>query len=296
MKQQQKRHRMRPHSPLRSGFTLIELLVVIAIIALLAAILAPVFAEARQSIYSFRCQSNLKEIGMGVMLYSSDYDERYAAPSLHSNGWMPDIHEPYLDSWRIWICPSDTKARTWDGVWASNSFFVRTSYIWNAYIFQGDPSNWRESISVASVNYPATTPLWMEGFANSGWIPEGAPISDPYPDEALIHDVYGDNANSAQNDTEAIACFAHRGGAHLDFIHHRGGNYVFADGHSKWMHPRGFTTTDILRNGKPFSDPSDPLLTSGARAAAGYFVCPVFCCPTYAGEPPGDGEHPWFRP
>ena len=58
-----------------SGFTLIELLVVIAIIAILAAILFPVFAQAREAARKSSCQSNLKQIANGVMMYSQDYDE-----------------------------------------------------------------------------------------------------------------------------------------------------------------------------------------------------------------------------
>src|SRR5687767_10691477 len=59
----------------KTAFTLIELLVVIAIIALLAAILFPVFARARENARRAGCQSNLKQIGLGIMQYSQDYDE-----------------------------------------------------------------------------------------------------------------------------------------------------------------------------------------------------------------------------
>ena len=64
----------------RSGFTLIELLVVIAIIAILAAILFPVFARARENARRTSCVSNLKQIGLGIMQYTQDYDERYPLP------------------------------------------------------------------------------------------------------------------------------------------------------------------------------------------------------------------------
>ena len=61
----------------RSGFTLIELLVVIAIIAILAAILFPVFARARESARRTSCISNLKQLALGTMMYAQDYDETY---------------------------------------------------------------------------------------------------------------------------------------------------------------------------------------------------------------------------
>src|SRR5437660_12242245 len=65
------------HPPVRTGFTLIELLVVIAVIAILAAILFPVFAQARESARKATCQSNLKQIGLAFQLYLQDHDETF---------------------------------------------------------------------------------------------------------------------------------------------------------------------------------------------------------------------------
>jgi len=96
----------------RRGFTLIELLVVIAIIAILAAILFPVFARARENARKSTCQSNLKQIGLASMQYTQDYDEilmplgcQYVAGVWTT--W-PTVIQPYLKNSRVVICPSDT--------------------------------------------------------------------------------------------------------------------------------------------------------------------------------------------
>src|SRR5262249_50886065 len=152
------------------GFTLIELLVVIAILAILGAILAPVMAQMRSQARGYMCQANLRQVGLATLLYAQDYDEQYASPSPVPYGWLPDIHYPYMKSWRTWICPDDAHAKVWNGVWGSDSFVVRTSYLWNAYIFQGDPDNWRNSITLSAVPYPSTLVTWAEGYANAGWV------------------------------------------------------------------------------------------------------------------------------
>ena len=90
----------------KSAFTLIELLVVIAIIAILAAILFPVFARARENARRASCQSNLKQIGLGITQYAQDYDERLPARDTTLGNWRQVI-QPYIKSTQLFACPSN---------------------------------------------------------------------------------------------------------------------------------------------------------------------------------------------
>lgn len=95
----------------RKGFTLIELLVVIAIIAILAAILFPVFAKAREKARQSTCTSNLKQIMTSLNMYGQDYDERFpSGPNWGSpDPWVlwPDMLQPYVKSLDVYVCPSN---------------------------------------------------------------------------------------------------------------------------------------------------------------------------------------------
>src|SRR5437764_2328098 len=99
----------------RRGFTLIELLVVIAIIAILAAILFPVFAQAREKARQAGCLSNMKQVALALQLYAGDYDEtlphqpdetvfNYADPPVHPNFLKALI--PYTRNRGVFVCPS----------------------------------------------------------------------------------------------------------------------------------------------------------------------------------------------
>lgn len=102
----------------RRGFTLIELLVVIAIIAILAAILFPVFAQAREKARSLSCLSNMRQLGTGFSMYTQDYDECLVplatqvpspTPPVVAGGtitWWPDLIQPYVKNAQIFRCPS----------------------------------------------------------------------------------------------------------------------------------------------------------------------------------------------
>jgi prepilin-type N-terminal cleavage/methylation domain-containing protein/prepilin-type processing-associated H-X9-DG protein len=105
----------RSRIPVSRGFTLIELLVVIAIIAILAAILFPVFAQAREKARSISCLSNTKQMGAGLMQYLQDYDETIILNSYGGaptgSSW-PDHLQPYVKNNGILVCPSASKATT----------------------------------------------------------------------------------------------------------------------------------------------------------------------------------------
>ncbi|MGQ9880984.1 MAG: prepilin-type N-terminal cleavage/methylation domain-containing protein [Armatimonadota bacterium] len=95
------------------GFTLIELLVVIAIIAILAAILFPVFAQAREKARAAACLSNMKQLALGIQMYAQDYDEVYVGSYGYANGWgqcpmfvWQDMIYPYIKNRQIFGCPS----------------------------------------------------------------------------------------------------------------------------------------------------------------------------------------------
>src|SRR5918992_1435494 len=130
----------------RNGFTLIELLVVIAIIAILAAILFPVFAQAREKARSARCQSNLKQLGHALIMYAQDWDGHWAPDYLYPAGygnaskglyWWYDLIQPYAKSYEVWVCP------TWHATYsngrgplpATHPKPLRYSYAFNSLCF-----------------------------------------------------------------------------------------------------------------------------------------------------------------
>lgn len=211
---------------MRRGFTLIELLVVIAIIAILAAILFPVFAKAREKARQSSCLSNVKQLELAVQQYTSDYDmvHMYAGlattAAATANGpytgngtnrwwWFTNMLMPYVKNTQIIICPSD-------GATTSCCGFPNRSYQPNTNM-----AGAKESTVVA----PAETIDIIESKANYQ-----AVNTDP--------------------------------GSYINQKQHNGGwNVGFADGHAKWMAPNG---SNLSWNGSTYQGIDNRLWTLAA--------------------------------
>ncbi len=146
----------------RRGFTLIELLVVIAIIAILAAILFPVFAQVREKARQTTCSSNLKQINLAVAQYVQDYDETFPIDEVNASlgnysagspqfwgSWMPEVY-PYVKSVGVFKCPD---AVSHSVLTYSVASFESQSVGMNQWIIQGP------SVTLAQLNQPAGLPL-----------------------------------------------------------------------------------------------------------------------------------------
>lgn len=186
--------------PRSKGFTLMELLVVIAIIAILAAILFPVFARARENARRSSCQSNLKQIGLGFLMYAQDYDSNFPRIGFGAgelitfpdgqvaNPYWPARIYPYIKSVQLFNCPSSTVK------WA------------------GDPTG------TFAITYGANDDLLWDG--------EMQDSMEKASETLLVADTAGIYSYSVGRTWDANRYVSDR---HLD-----GGNILFCDGHVKW--------------------------------------------------------------
>jgi len=211
----------------RQGFTLIELLVVIAIIAILAAILFPVFARARENARRASCQSNLKQIALGVFMYDQDYDEKM--PWVHVNasgnvsasnpyGW-DDALQPYLKSTQIFQCPSEPNPPGPTNT-TTNLSPDPTQNGYSDYWFNGMANG----ASDATFNSPASTVLIGDGINyTSRNLSQGTPGNIPTVGTC-------DNTSGPGTRATLPATTSDYSAAR----HLTGANVAFADGHVKW--------------------------------------------------------------
>jgi len=192
----------------KTGFTLIELLVVIAIIAILAAILFPVFARAREKARTASCQSNLKQLGLANLMYAQDYDEKL--PSFNQvaiSGYNDGVSAngisayskilPYTKNVQIFACPSVQPTPTY--TYGSTGVSQTSSYGWNWNCYT--PGSSPDYTSLGA-NVDPTRVALMTEFKNT------------------YHTVYFSWLGPPNN--------------HGVFQHSGGQNVVFLDGHVKW--------------------------------------------------------------
>ncbi|MGC9318959.1 MAG: DUF1559 domain-containing protein [Armatimonadota bacterium] len=180
----------------RRGFTLIELLVVIAIIAILAAILFPVFARAREKARQASCTSNLKQLSLGLLMYMQDYDQRFVRTSANDmNAWAAADNPysvwyraimPYVKNEQLYECPSDstpnsarwsTSATTWDDWPADGATAYPATAGYEFALSYGVNHNFGGATE-ADVSYPAQTGMVFEceavlSYESSTWEPRG---------------------------------------------------------------------------------------------------------------------------
>lgn len=222
----------------RCGFTLIELLVVIAIIALLAAILFPVFARAREQARKASCASNMKQVGLAMMQYVQDYDETYplAQFSYTPGAWF-DVVQPYMKSMQALICPSmGGPANTYPTSYGWNIGGTYSNSLGSGY-YQGNGFGFTQvmgytrdtvkgvlvkPLKVAVVQESANTILVAEassnGYSGNGLVAIGYIGTGGMQYIPTLH-----GGQPYSKTTTTVTNFE------------GGGNYLFADGHVKFL-------------------------------------------------------------
>jgi prepilin-type N-terminal cleavage/methylation domain-containing protein/prepilin-type processing-associated H-X9-DG protein len=216
--------------PRRRGFTLIELLVVIAIIAILAAILFPVFAQARDKARQSSCMSNTRQMAIAMLQYTQDYDETFPRDTFDGQKtfWM-DYVQPYVKNTSIWICPSRGSTNKHVNPERANDF---TAYGIN-WFFLGTPYEAKikspddgltytsvRSCTLAQVTAPSQTYM----LAESSWRHDKQMATD-----GVIYAIYPPEMPKDWTWAHPYGCLTSR--------HSGGGNIAFIGGHVRWNKP-----------------------------------------------------------
>jgi prepilin-type N-terminal cleavage/methylation domain-containing protein/prepilin-type processing-associated H-X9-DG protein len=240
--------------PQRRGFTLIELLVVIAIIAILAAILFPVFAQAREKARTASCMSNCKQLGLAVQMYSNDYDESlpysgvYGAqhPLFRQYDWAlwVVLLNPYIKNFQIWQCPSGKPS-----VIGPPTDRLKVNYGYNEYLFHNAGGYAKlamlASTEVGISNVSVIADTYLPGIYQDWSNDDGWKIPGEDPKFGLGRLKY---ANTLSGSGPYIQ--RHSGG---------GASVVFADGHAAHLPGSKIVGGRSLPYERPIVDPAKKL-------------------------------------
>ena len=249
---------VRRENSFKSGFTLIELLVVIAIIALLAAILFPVFARARENARRSSCQSNLKQIALGIKQYSQDYDEYFPMvwqTAGAANGWA-EYMQPYVKSEQIFQCPSQVNRETWAASGDNLNKWGYSDYFYNGNLGVVTSTTYcpGQKLVIKEAEVDSSAVVVMIGDGGRGGINNIA-NSPPQPSYTAGAAVAETTDNTRRPNTRyypgwytkspaGFGTWAFSDGTNLQKVnesHLEGMNIGFVDGHVKWYKPDKLT-------------------------------------------------------
>jgi len=225
----------------RKGFTLIELLVVIAIIAILAAILFPVFQKVRENARRTACLSNMKQIGLAFMQYNQDYDETFPYSTNYGSGWAERIF-PYAKSIAMFQCPDDSSPDvTGGGVVFYHCSYTASDYVMEPNFSVAAPSPTSIPAILAQFTGPSNTVLIYEGVIQAGAESTQASANHFNPFVPIVTPV---STSSHPDHLEpywtVIATGRHSPGTvhpipGNKYFTNGSDNYIMADGHVKYL-------------------------------------------------------------